>query len=86
MSAIIRIWLIVLAAGIAPALAQNAEAPVARAASTVDTTPPGSLNPKPRPPLTLAGRPATSVPHGGDGALTAKAQASEIARLATPPL
>jgi penicillin-insensitive murein endopeptidase len=50
MSALIRFCLIVLAAGIGPALAQDADT-TPRAASTVDTTPAGTLNPTPLPPL-----------------------------------
>jgi penicillin-insensitive murein DD-endopeptidase len=51
MSALLRSWLIVLVAGIAPALAQDSAAESSRAASTIDTTPPGTLNPTPLPPL-----------------------------------
>jgi penicillin-insensitive murein DD-endopeptidase len=51
MSAFIRSCLIALVAGIGPALAQGTDAAPPRAASTIDTTPPGSLNPKPLPPL-----------------------------------
>ena len=51
MSVLFRTLLIALAAGIGPALAQNSGSNVSRAASTIDTTPPGTLNPKPLPPL-----------------------------------
>jgi penicillin-insensitive murein DD-endopeptidase len=51
MSVLFRTLLIALAAGIGPALAQNSGSDVGRAASTIDTTPPGTVNPKPLPPL-----------------------------------
>ena len=49
MSVLFRALVIAFATGIGPALATGLEA--GRAASTVDTTPPGTLNPKPLPPL-----------------------------------
>jgi penicillin-insensitive murein DD-endopeptidase len=49
--AFVRSCLILLVAGMGPAFAQNSGASVPRAASTVDTTPPGTLNPQPLPPL-----------------------------------
>jgi penicillin-insensitive murein DD-endopeptidase len=51
MSALFRACLVLLAAGIGPALAQDSGADSSRAASTIDTTPPGTLNPQPLPPL-----------------------------------
>jgi len=51
MIALIRTVLCVLLAGTAAALAQQPAADRSRAASTIDATPPGSLNPKPLPPL-----------------------------------
>ncbi len=51
MSAFLRSCLILLAAGIGPALAQDSGIQNSRAASTIDTTPPGTLNPTPLPPL-----------------------------------
>jgi penicillin-insensitive murein DD-endopeptidase len=54
----IRVCLLFLAAGIGPALAQDTSQ--SRAASTIDSTPPGTLNPKPLPPL--ANPDAANVP------------------------
>ena len=51
MTVLFRTLLIALAAGIGPALAQGPGTDGGRAASTIDTTPPGTLNPQPLPPL-----------------------------------
>jgi penicillin-insensitive murein endopeptidase len=51
MLVLIRSIVLIVLLGIGPALAQDEGADNSRAASTVDTTPPGSLNPKPLPPL-----------------------------------
>jgi len=51
MPALIRCGVIVLVLGAGPALAQGSGADVPRAASTIDDTPPGTLNPEPLPPL-----------------------------------
>ena len=51
MSVLFRALVIAFATGIGPALAQGTGLEAGRAASTVDTTPPGTLNPKPLPPL-----------------------------------
>src|SRR6516165_3762610 len=52
MSTLARFLLIVLLAGIGPLLAQNGgRTDSSRAASTIDNTPPGTLNPEPLPPL-----------------------------------
>ena len=51
MRAPVRFLAVLLLAGITPAAAQNANKQQVRAASTVDTTPPGTLNPAPLPPL-----------------------------------
>jgi penicillin-insensitive murein DD-endopeptidase len=52
-------WLFVLALfGIAPALAQDSDGGE-RAASTIDSTPPGTLNPQPLPPLADPDSPKT---------------------------
>jgi penicillin-insensitive murein DD-endopeptidase len=59
MSALIRSCFILLVAGIGPALAQDSGAQSPRAASTVDTTPPGTLNPQPLPPLANPDSPKT---------------------------
>ena len=60
MSALVRSLAIVLLAGIGPAFAQDAgTAEPTRAASTVDTVVPGSLNPTPLPPLANPDAPNT---------------------------
>jgi penicillin-insensitive murein DD-endopeptidase len=51
MAVLIRSCLIMLVVGIGPVLAQDAGTPTTRAASTIDATPPGTLNPQPLPPL-----------------------------------
>src|SRR6516165_10463789 len=52
MSTLARFLLIVLLAGIGPSLAQNGvRTDSSRATSTIDNTPPGTLNPEPLPPL-----------------------------------
>src|ERR1700744_3579953 len=51
MPAFFRALLIVLAVGTGPSHAQGLDPEAGRAASTIDTTPPGTLNPKPLPPL-----------------------------------
>ena len=50
MLAPVRSLVALLVIGIGPALAQTSETQT-RAASTIDTTPPGVLNPQPLPPL-----------------------------------
>jgi hypothetical protein len=52
MPTVARFLLIILLASIGPALAQDAGSmDSSRAASTIDHTPPGTLNPEPLPPL-----------------------------------
>src|SRR5262252_5724746 len=52
MSTVTRVLLIILLAGIGPLLAQNGgRTDSSRAASTIDNTPPGTLNPQPLPRL-----------------------------------
>jgi hypothetical protein len=52
MSTLVRFLLIFLLAGIEPLLARNGGGTdSSRAASTIDNTPPGTLNPEPLPPL-----------------------------------
>src|SRR5262249_60365378 len=52
MSTLARFLLIILLAGIGPLPAQNGDrTDPSRAASTIDNTPPGTLNPQPLPPL-----------------------------------
>jgi penicillin-insensitive murein DD-endopeptidase len=52
MSTVTRFLLIVLLTSIGPALAQDAGSiDSSRASSTIDLTPPGTLNPEPLPPL-----------------------------------
>jgi len=62
MLASLRLLCVLLAAGIAPALAQDAAAPAPAPApdtDTLDPTPPGSLNPAPLPPLANPDSPST---------------------------
>jgi penicillin-insensitive murein DD-endopeptidase len=58
MLAPVRSLAVLLAIGIGPALAQNPETQT-RAASTIDTTPPGTLEPVPLPPLAHPDDPKT---------------------------
>src|SRR5215467_4356063 len=51
MLAPVRFAVVLLIVGMGSALAQNANTEKSRAASTVDTTPPGVLHPAPLPPL-----------------------------------
>ena len=54
-----RLLLALLLVGGAPALAEDTNKQQTRAASTVDTTPPGTLNPSPLPPLANPDAPNT---------------------------
>jgi len=59
MLALVRSFFLAVLLGVAPALAQDSGTNVPRAASTIDTTPPGTLNPKPLPPLANPDAPNT---------------------------